>query len=163
MGAVKFFSSSSYDNKPTTQIVTVEVTKPLPNPNIMEETMIKEESMWNGFYKLEFKTNRELKKFFKEAISLASRVNVDCLKDGRWSRVLDYDVTINDYVKKYVSIHHHNVCINRQVYNQNKFDDQGEIGSSSSTLGTQSRYLFIYLSIDNLNKLVEKYKLEKHI
>ena len=122
--------------------------------------MIKSDSVWNGFYKLEFKTNRELKKFFKEAISLASRVNVDCLKDGRWGRELDYDVTINDYVKKYVSINQHNVCINRQVYNQNKFD-QGEIGSS--TLGSPSRYLFIYLNIENLNKLVEKYQLKKHI
>jgi len=126
-------------------------------------TNIKEKSvdMWNGFYKLEFKTNREIKKFFKEAISLANRVNVDCLKDGSWSRTLDYDTTINDYIKKYVSIHQHNVCINRQVYNQNKFDDQGEIGSS--TLGPPSKYLFIYLNIENLNKLVEKYNLKKHI
>ena len=45
MGAVKFFSSSSYDNKPTTQIVTVEVTKPLPNPNPNNYKIIKHEQI----------------------------------------------------------------------------------------------------------------------
>jgi hypothetical protein len=112
--------------------------------------------MWNGFYKLNFNTDKKLKRFFKEAISLACRVNVDCLKEGAWSRVTDYDTTINEYLEKYISVNTHNVCINRAVYNENKWNDQGEIGSSTLT-----KYLFIYLSVDNLNKLVEKYKLEK--
>lgn len=126
----------------------------------MEENKM-EENIWNGFYKLDFKTNRELKKFFKDAINLACRVNIDTLKDGKWSRTLDYSLTINEYLKKYISINYHNVCINRQVYHQNKFnfDEEGEIGSS--TLGSKSKYLFIYLSIENLNKLVEKYQLKK--
>lgn len=118
-----------------------------------------EETFWNGFYKLDFKNNRELKKFFKEAISLACSVNIDTIKDGKWSRTLDYSLTINEYLKKYISINYHNVCINRKVYNQDKFDSEGEIGSS--TLGSESKYLFIYLSIENLNKLVEKYQLKK--
>ena len=112
--------------------------------------------MWNGFYKLEFKTDEELRKFFKESIKLASAVNIDCIKDGSWSRQTDYSTTIDEYLEKYISVNYHNVCIDRIVYNDYKGDSEGEIGSS-----TESKYLFIYLSIKNLNKLVKKYKLKK--
>jgi hypothetical protein len=115
--------------------------------------------MWNGFYKLNFKTKRELVKFFKEAIGLAYSINIDCKEGNTMARTLDHNTSINDYLSKYLSLSAHNVCINRQIYNDYHYDQEGEIGSS--TFGNVSKFIFIYLNIDNLNMLIEKYKLEK--
>jgi hypothetical protein len=114
--------------------------------------------MQNGFYDIsKIQTQEELIQFFRDAIKLASIIEVQYKKDS-FSRKTDYSTTIEEYLEKYISLTSHNVCINRQIYNQGKFDVEGEIGSA--ILGSTNRYLNIYMSIEKLELLTNKYNLK---
>ena len=117
---------------------------------------------WNGFYNLrEIEKDKEtLLQFFREALSLSNGdSHVDRLEGVR--RVNHESLTPEEYIEKYISPATHNVAINRWEYNHRAdwAEKRAEIGSS--TLAGQSLYLFIYLDLESLEVLVEKYKLEK--
>jgi hypothetical protein len=114
--------------------------------------------MQNGFYDIsKIQTQEELIQFFRDAIKFASIIEVQYIKDS-FSRKTDYSTTIEEYLEKYISLTSNNVCINRQIYNQGKFDVEGEIGST--ILGSTNRYLNIYMSIKKLELLTNKYNLK---
>ena len=119
--------------------------------------------MWNGFYNINVNSLGErfstenLKEFFTEAIILSDRVHVDELRSGSWSRVAS-DMLPEVFVNTKLSQHSHNVVVNRFVYNGSESwaDKVAEIGSSINNY-----YIFIYLSIENLELLVTKWNLTK--
>lgn len=118
--------------------------------------------MWNGFFDLsKIKDEKILKEFFKDALEVSQKVHVDILKSFRRERF--DDITPLEYIEKHISLTTHNVCIDRFEYNQkDKWSDRiAEIGSSTFT--SPSLFLFIYIELDDLYKLVEKYNLEKKL
>jgi len=116
--------------------------------------------MWNGFYDMSiFKTTEDLQQFFREAIILADKVQIDYLDcKESWSRQPCDDFTPEEYINKFISLNTHNVCIDRIAYWE-KSDVDGEIGSCTTVLSV-NYYIFIYLNRDNFYSIVEKYELK---
>lgn len=118
--------------------------------------------MWNGFFDLKkIKDTETLKQFYKDALDVSISSHVDILKS--FQREHFEEITSDEYIKKHISLTTHNVCIDIFEYNQkaNWSDRIGEIGSSTFT--SPSLFLFIYLELDELYKLVDKYNLEKKL
>lgn len=115
--------------------------------------------MWNGFYNLEMELPR-LKEFFAEALSLSINSRVDVKLPGCFNRVKS-DIPAIDYINNTLSLATHNVVVNRYVYNGCAAwaDKQAEIGSS--VIIGDSKYLFIYVTLEVLEQLVTKYGLTK--
>ena len=112
--------------------------------------------MKTGFYSLSMLSLKELKSFFKEAIMLSYNTHIDVL-DCRtsWRRQECTSKTIKDMLKE-VSTSNHNTCINRSIQHENSY--YGEIGYC--TMGSKIEYfLYIFVSLENLEKLIMKYKL----
>ena len=112
-------------------------------------------SILTGFYNLSKLNNDELKEFFIDAIYLAYNVHIDIIYgDSSHRRTRTTDKTIQDMLDN-ISTEHHNVCVDRSI----QFDktDYGEIGYC--TLDSPDYILYIFVTLENLNKLVEKYKL----
>ena len=119
----------------------------------MEETPIG----WNGFYSLKKLDLKTLHKFMREAVKNASFIKVDHIAKGEVARIINYDMSIDEIIKNYLSLNTHNTAVDRKAYGD--MTGKGEIGFS--TLSGDSVYLFIYLGLDKFNKLVKKYKLKK--
>lgn len=105
-----------------------------------------------GFYDLSILTNENLKEFFIDAIFLAYNVHIDILENRKRERCTNK--TIQDMLN-IVSVENHNVCINRNIQLENC--DYGEIGYC--TLTSPDYFLYIYVTLDNLKILTEKYNL----
>jgi hypothetical protein len=115
---------------------------------------------WNGFFDVSHIEDLEkLKQIFRDALALSDSHHVDILKG--WKREEYEELSADDYIEKHISLSTHNVVIDRYEYNRHAdwAEKKGEIGSSTFT--TPSLYLFIYLSLDNLYNIVDKYKLPK--
>ena len=115
---------------------------------------------WNGFFDVSHIEDLEtLKHLFRDALALSDSHHVDILKGV--VREAYGELSTEDYIENHISLNTHNVVIDRYEYNHHAdwAEKKGEIGSSTFT--SPSIYLFIYLSLDNLYKIVDKYKLPK--
>lgn len=116
---------------------------------------------WNGFFNLsEIKDIETLKQLYRDALAVADSYHVDILKG--WRRERYDELSAEDYIENYITLNTHNVVIDRFTYNRqaNWAEQQGEIGSSTLRKNPDI-FLFIYLSLDNLYAIVDKYKLSK--
>ena len=121
---------------------------------------MKNNPSWNGFFDVShIKDLEELKQLFRDALALSDSYHVDILNGVR--RELYEELSAADYIENHISLSTHNVVIDRYEYNHQAdwAEKKGEIGSSTFT--SPSIFLFIYLSLDNLYKIVDKYKLPK--
>ena len=112
--------------------------------------------MKTGFYNLKSLTKRQLKSFYKDAINLAYDVHIDILDcNSSFRRQRSTDKTVGEMIEN-CNAEFHNVCINRSIqYNTELY---GEIGYCQLT--SPDYFLYIFVTLDNLEKLVLKYKLE---
>lgn len=110
--------------------------------------------MITGFFDLSHFNEDELKQFYRDALSVSEKSNVQILKS--WTRELYDEITPADYIEKHITLNTHNVCIDRSI--QFSIDLIGEIGSS--TYDSPSLFLYIFVDIATLYKLIEKYKLK---
>lgn len=115
--------------------------------------------MWNGFYDLSHLNNTQLKRFFKECIFLSYKIHIDKLGD-RWSREEDRNMSLKEYIDKFIYKQHHNVCIDRWEYNQGKIKDSDYIEVGNSFI-SGNNFLFIYINREKFQPMIEKYKLKK--
>lgn len=110
----------------------------------------------SGFYDIGKLDNAKLKAFFKDAVDLSydSHIDVlDCSKSFRRQQCTTK--TIQEMVDG-ANTKHHNVCIDRSIQHEDSL--YGEIGYS--TITTEPEYfLFIFVTLENLQILVDKYNL----
>lgn len=113
--------------------------------------------MTNGFYDMSsINTTKKLIKFYKRAIELSYNVMIHTLPG--YAREMDKSNSIEN-ILKLVSPTTHNVCIDRFIYNMGvSCGDDGEVGFST-TFG-ESKFLFCFMSRDNLWKLVSEFNLK---
>lgn len=113
--------------------------------------------MRTGFYSFEnFANNRKLREFFKNAMMLSYDTHVEVLNCNiSFGRQKCTTKTIHDMLND-ARLTHHKVCIDRSV--QHDVAKYGEIGYS--TMGDPSYFLYIFVTLENLQYLVDKYKLE---
>ena len=108
-----------------------------------------------GFYNISSLSKVKLKAFFKEAVMLSYDTHIDILDCNKsWTRQHTSDTTIKHMINN-CSPSYHNVCIDRSI--QNESFKEGEIGY---TIISGKYFLYIYVTLDNLKILVNKYKLE---
>jgi hypothetical protein len=111
---------------------------------------------WNGFFDLHCVQDIEtLKQLFRDALAVSTFSHVDVLTGARRERYPD--CTPEEYIEKYITMSTHNVFIDRSAYSSLR--NEGEVGSC--TMDSLDLYLFIYLDVDKLYELVEKYGLKK--
>lgn len=112
--------------------------------------------MNSGFYDLSKLSSKQLKAFFTRAVMLSYDTHIDILDcKTSWQRQRTDTKTIGDMIND-CSPKYHNVCINRSI--QNPTDKTGEVGYTIIS-GSPSYFLYIYLTIDNLNILIDEFKL----
>jgi hypothetical protein len=115
---------------------------------------------WNGFFDLKNLSEDDLKSFFRDSVKLSYDNNIQ--KIVGWLREKTDDYTVEHYIDNIVTVQHHNVCIDRFAYPSIEANKHGEIGSSC-TIYSVCYFLYIYVSLDDLYDLVEKYKLPKRL
>ena len=115
--------------------------------------------MWNGFYHIELDAEK-LKQFYVEALEVADKSYVDFKPTGKFRRER-CEMTPMEYIENRLGITTHNIVVNRFEYNgcETWADKVAEIGSS--TMSNDSYYLYLIMSVEKLNKLVEKWALTK--
>jgi hypothetical protein len=115
--------------------------------------------MWNGFYSLNHINDLEsLKLLYKEALHLSYNSWVDEIKEGSFRRER-IDMSCDYYIDNILQLNTHNVVIDRFSYYKETV--YGEIGSC--TLEGRQLFLFMYLSLENLQLIIDKYKLTKRL
>jgi hypothetical protein len=119
---------------------------------------------WNGQYSLKAITElNTLKQLFRDSLELSFTSRCD-VKDNSYRRVIDNSITPSEWIDTILTLKTHNVVFNRWVYNNYQIKDTkyGEIGSCTMNL-EYDKFLWIYVSLENLELLVEKYNLPKWI
>ena len=112
--------------------------------------------MKTGFYDLKSFSKSRLRKFYKDAILLSYDTHIDKLDcNTSWRRQRSNEKSIQDMLNM-VSKSNHNTCVDRSV--QHELSDNGEI--CYSTYSDPSYFLYIFLTIENLENLTDKYKLQ---
>lgn len=109
-----------------------------------------------GFYNIGKLDEIALKNFFNEAILLSYNTVVHILDVNKsWTREITKDKTISEMIDG-ATPSKHNVCIDRSI--QHNTESYGEIGYC--TIGENPEYfLYVYISLDNLKILTDKYEL----
>jgi hypothetical protein len=112
--------------------------------------------MKTGFYNLKNLSTAQLRKFYKDAILLSYDSHVDKIDcSTSWRRIRTNDKTLQDMLD-IISKSLHNTCVDRSV--QHEILKEGEI--CFSTYKDPTYFLYIFVTLDNLKILTEKYKLE---
>lgn len=113
--------------------------------------------MKSGFYDISKLDDKELKQFFTDAHNLSYDSRVDKLDStSSWRRQNTDDYSVQEMIDN-CKVKHHNVCIDRSI--QYSPTDYGEIGYC--TIADDPDYfLWIYVTLDNLKILTDKYNLE---
>lgn len=113
--------------------------------------------MKTGFYDLtKFQNRNKLREFFKTAIMLSYDTHIDVLDCNiSFRRQNCTTKTIIDMLND-VRLANHNVCVDRSV--QHEGSNYGEIGYC--TMGNPNYFLYIFVTLENLQCLVDKYNLE---
>lgn len=117
--------------------------------------------MWSGFYKLDHITDINiLKELYQDALNVATSVYCD-IKDIHYKRIRDEHETPENWIQKYLSLQTHNVIVNRYVYNgyADWAKPIGEIASCTTNLEFD-KFLWIYVSLEDLDRLILKYDLK---
>ena len=109
-----------------------------------------------GFYNLKTLSTAQLKKFFKDAVMLSYDTHIERVKPKSLARERTDEITIQMMINLIDKSNHHYVCIDRSV--QCKNENYGEI--AMRFLGNTDYFLYIFTTLENLNELVNKYKLE---
>ncbi len=116
---------------------------------------------WNGQYSTKYLDKLSLKMLYTDALKVSTKALCDT-KDDRYRRIIDPHITPKDWIDTYLSTNTHNTVFNRYEYNS-KLDwaeQEGEFGSC--TMGLEyDRFLWIYVSLEDLEILVKKYNLIK--
>lgn len=113
--------------------------------------------MKTGFYDLtKFQSRNKLREFFKTAIMLSYDTHVEELDAIKSMRRQNCTTKTILQMLNGVHLAHHNVCVDRSV--QHKVSNYGEIGYC--TMSDPSYFLYIFVTLENLQYLVDKYKLE---
>jgi hypothetical protein len=111
--------------------------------------------MTNRFYNIEKLSTKELKRFFKDAVMLSYDTHIDKLDcDISWLRQTTNEKTIKGMIDN-CSKSYHNTCIDRSLHSRN--ESHGEIGYT--TITQKAYYLYIFVTLENLKALTDKYKL----
>lgn len=120
--------------------------------------------MWNGQYSLKSIIDVNiLKQLYKDALELSYESRCD-IKNDDYIRILDQTITPQEWIDNILTLKTHNVIFNRWIYHSYLTMDTkcGEIGSCTMNL-KYDKFLWIYVSLENLEILVEKYNLPKWI
>ena len=116
--------------------------------------------MWNGFYNVSLLDAAKLKEFYLEALEVSDDSCVQTIPSGSWTRQ-NSDMSPIDYINNILGTHTHNIAVDRFTYNG--FADfrnmDGEVGSSTMSGG--SYYLYLNMSVEKFNILIEKWGLTK--
>lgn len=112
--------------------------------------------MKTGFYNLNSLSTKQLKSFFTDAIMLSYDTHVEILSDESIRRHRSFERTIGQMIDD-CNTSYHNVCIDRSV--SLGVSNYGEIGYC--TLGNPDYFLYIFVTLENLQILVNKYHLEE--
>ena len=113
--------------------------------------------MTNGFYDIEKLSTSVLKLFYTDAVKLSYDTHIDKLDCNiSFKRQGTDEKTIQEMIDSARSSYH-NVCIDRSVQYKG-LSDYGEIGYSN--LKGINYFLYIFVTLDNLKVLVDKYKLK---
>lgn len=122
--------------------------------------MNNQQPLTNGFYNLKRNmTDLKLKKFFKLAIMYSYKTELHILPKMSREDLKEY--SIGEFIDTHCSKKSHNVCIDRKLYGHPESMAIGEVGFSV-TKGYKDfpTYLYIYMTLDNLNRLVKDCNLE---
>lgn len=114
---------------------------------------------WNGFFDVSKLNTATLKQLYTEALAKSTNTHVDVRKDGKIER---YPLmSPEEYIETVLTKSTHNVVIDRKAYYY-LGDKEGEI--ASCTLGKDPElFLFIYLSLEDLYELVDKFNISKRL
>lgn len=118
--------------------------------------------IWNGQYSLDNITDLEmLKQLYREALDMA--VDAKChVKDEHYMRIHDSTITPKEWIEKYLNLNTHNVVFNRYIYKSKRDWAAKEAEIGSCTMGLEyDKLLWIYVSLEDLEILVKKYRLQK--
>ena len=113
--------------------------------------------MWNGFFDVSKLDVETLKKLYTEALTKSTNSHVDVLRSLKRERYPE--LTPEEYIETVLTKSTHNVVIDRKAYYHDSHIE-GEIGSCTSAKNPEL-FLFIYLSLEDLYDLVEKFNLSK--
>lgn len=116
---------------------------------------------WNGWYSTKYLDIVLLKNLYNDALNLSTKSICD-VKNDRYTRTLDSTITPKEWIETYLTRKNHNTVCNRFEYNKGQPWNEpiGEIGSC--TLGLKyDKFLWIYVSLEDLEILVKKYRLNK--
>lgn len=112
--------------------------------------------MKTGFYNIGKLTDKQLKKFFSDAVMLSYNTHIDVLDcEKSWTRQRCNEKTIKEMIDG-CRAKFHNVCIDRSI--QHETELYGEIGYC--TLASPNYFLYVFVTLDNLKELITKYNLE---
>ena len=112
--------------------------------------------MKTGFYNIKKLSNDQLKAFYKDAVMLSYDTHIEILDcEKTWRRERSNEKTISEMIEE-SSTSYHNICIDRSVQMEN--EKYGEVGYCS--LNTPDYFLYIFVTLDNLKLLADKYGLE---
>lgn len=110
--------------------------------------------MKSGFYKLNKLSKETLVNFFKDAIFLSYDTHVE-IKENAYREIYS-GKSIADMLDM-ISLENHNVCIDRSI--QHPSESYGEVGFCTMK-GPQDLFLYIFLTLENLQKLIISYGLK---
>lgn len=111
----------------------------------------------SGFYNLSKLDNNQLKAFYNDAVLLAYDVHVEILDYSKSGIIRQQCTTktVQELIDE-ANTKYHNVCIDRSIQNKNTL--YGEIGYCTNT-SEPDYFLYIFVTLDNLKTLVDKYNL----
>jgi len=106
------------------------------------------------FYDLSKFTTPQLKKFFKFCIYKSYDSHMEHIPNNSWTRRKYNEISIGTFIDNIVSRKTHNVFIHRMR------PDENYIETGASTLLSTSIFLYIYININELNEIINKFKLK---
>lgn len=116
--------------------------------------------MTNGFYDLSGMKEDELRAFYKDAVFYGYDIHLEHCPS--WSREKFIGCSVGEFIDGECLTKTHNVCIDRSIYSSGlNGQDYGEVGFCRlSEIEGKPSFLYIFMTIDNLNKLVSKHGLK---
>ncbi len=111
-------------------------------------------NIMHTFYDLSKFTTAQLRKFFKYCVFKSYDSHMEYIPNDSFRRRYYNEIPIGTFINKMVSTNAHNVFIVR------KRPDENHIEAGSSTLIATSIFLYIFIHIDKLNEIVEKFNLK---
>lgn len=105
------------------------------------------------FYDLSKFTTPQLKKFFKYCVYKSYDSHMENIPNDSWTRKNYNEISIGTFIDNMISRKTHKVFINRMR------PDENYIETGASTLHGASIFLYIFININELNEIINKFKL----